>query len=776
MIKNIKEDVDLKKVYEFSATISYPIYYNDKTNWGIYEFVTEEKIPFTNEYFTNNKTYYQGCLCGSMQELSRDIEYKIKAKLKYNSKYKKYDYNIENIGWQKPTSQEGQANFLRILVTENQANALLEVYPNIVEDIMKGIDIDYTNIKGIGDKTFEKIKEKVIDNYVIQDILVLLKPLGVTFNAIKKMLNYEENPSLLKQRIIENPYMLTSVHGLGFKKVDVIALKLNPKLKVSKERVKAYIFYILNNIANSEGSTWVTKKDLIGYVRNDIRECIDLYKELVEEETLSPKFLYVDDKRVGLLKFYKKAKEIKEQLDYLNSLESIFEPFTEEEMDNSIKETEKSLGFLFTDEQVKAIKSVNENNVILVTAPAGAGKTSAIKGMYDLLSKGKIKKKLDIEDNQKINNNETELFGDMRTITIPISIGQCALSAKAAKRMKEMTGRSAITMHRMLEFNGDGFARNKEMPLNYHVNIWDEASMVNKSLVSSYLNAIKPHSKVIIIFDFAQLPPIGSGDFTRDVLKSKELCINLFTKVHRQGEKSGILMDANKIRQGINPIEKIESKIVHGELQDLFYFFGTNKENMRDLAIKSYLKSAEDVGLDDVVIITPRKKDCVNSALEINKIIQDKLIPDGVPSMKRFKDGKDCIFKLGAKVIQRKNDSQKAIYNGDEGYISEIKGGMFKVTFSTESGKRDVMYYLNEIEQIELSYAISVHLSQGSQYNSVICVFDKSSYIMLNRKILYTALTRAKDKCMLITEPNVFKACLNNKNNQPRNTFLSEMF
>jgi len=301
--------------------------------------------------------------------------------------------------------------------------------------------------------------------------------------------------------------------------------------------------------------------------------------------------------------------------------------------------------------------------------------------------------------------------------------------------------------------------------------------MINKSLIHSYLNAIRPHSKLILIFDFAQLPPIGSGDFTRDILKS-QLCINKFTKVHRQGEKSGILMDANKIRVGTNPINKLEKKIVHGELKDMFYRFESDKEKMRDMAIEFYLKSVKDVGLDEAVIITPRRRKCINSAIEINKIIQDKLIPNNSPFMTRWKDGEKCIFKLGAKVMQKKNnyDRDKMVFNGDEGYITYIGKEEFCITFNLENGKREVKYYFNELEQIELSYGISVHSAQGSQYHSVICIFDMSSYIMLNRKILYTAVTRAKKKCMLICEPRAFKACLDDENNKPRNTYLSEMF
>ena len=790
-LKKTKEKIDMDKLYEFIATITFPLYYNQNNNFGVYEFTCDEELPYTIPYVYKNKNKYVGCLNGNMQELYCETEYKVKAKLKYNKKYKKYDYNVESIFNEQPKTLDQQKKFLEVLCTKKQADSLLSVYPNIVEDVMIGNYIDISKINGIGNITFEKIKDKILDNYIIQDVLVLLRPLGVTFNTIKKMLGYENNPSLLKQKIIENTYILTSVHGLGFTKVDTLALKLAPDLIVSLQRVKAFLFYKLKEIANSDGHTWVNKRDLIGYVRKDLRECIDIYKEFIENETENPELLYIYDDKIGLLNYYNKAKNIVEQLYWLDSLESIIEPFTEEEMNKSILETEKELGFSFTEEQKKAIKSINENNVIIVTAPAGSGKTSAVKGIFDLFTKAKIKEKFikseynQIHEEDKMKEDELELFGSLIQgkynglsaidDTTIIRIGQCALSAKAAKRMKEVSGQDAMTMHRMLGFGNSGFAYKKDFPMKYHVNILDEASMVNKSLINSYIDAVKPHSKLIIIFDFAQLPPIGSGDFTRDLLKSK-LCINKFTKIHRQGEKSGILMDANKIRIGINPIDKLERKIVHGELKDMFYIFDTDKEKMRDLAIKSYLKSVKDIGLDETVIITPRRRKCINSAVEINKIIQDKLIPNDVLQMIRWKDGEKCIFKLGAKVMQKKNNYDKNVFNGDEGYITDIQKDYFTVTFNLENGQKPIIYSNNELDQIELSYAISVHSAQGSQYHSVICIIDMSSYIMLNRKILYTAITRARKRCMLISEPRAFKACLDDENNKPRNTFLSEMF
>lgn len=779
-------NLDLEKVYEFTANIVDSRYYSEQSSYGVYEFSTEQKgLPYTKES-TFNENHYLGVLTGKVQQLELGLEYKIKAKIQYNPKYKNYSYSPLIAISEKPTSLEKQKKFLTTLCTEKQAKALLSQYPNIIEDIMENKEIDLTNVKGIGDKIFTKIKDKVINNYVIQDILILLKPLGVSFNMVKKLIDFEENPVLLKNKILENPYILTQIRGLGFSRVDGIALKLKPEMRISKERVYAYLKYQLKKIGQQEGHTWISRKKLMGMVRKDIKECTEIYKEVLLKEEEKPRLLYMEDDKIGLLEYYNLVVNIVDKLYKINNMESMIEPFTEEEMEQSINQTEMELGFKLTDEQIKGIKSINDNNVVIITAPAGAGKSTIIKGIFNLVKNAKIKEKFlkegynQIHEEDKINDmpiDEEEPLLILSNNNSIINIGQCALSAKASKRMKEVSQQEAQTIHRTLKWKGVSFEHNEDYPMKYHVNAMDEVSMVNDYILSNYLKAVKPHSKLILIFDFAQLPPIGMGDFTRDILTSKTLCINKFTKVYRQGQDSGILMDANKIRVGQNPLKKPEPRIVHGKLRDMHYMFSDDKEKIQNVAINTYIKALETLSLEDICIITPRKKDCINSANEINIKIQDMLVNDSVPFVNRWKDGKQMKFKLGAKVIQKVNNynADKWVFNGDEGYITDIQKDYFIITFNLENGKKEVIYALNEIDQIELGYALSVHSAQGSQYHTVICVFDMNSYKLLNRKILYTAITRAKKRCLLLCQPKTFKACIDDINNKPRNTFMKEL-
>jgi exodeoxyribonuclease V alpha subunit len=774
-------NIDLEKIYEFKVVINDRVYYNEDSSFGIYSFSCKEEQPYLKKSdFSKN---YIGTVLGSMQELEIGLDYNLKGKLKYSPKYKEWQYNAIQMLSEKPSTLQQQKRFLETLCTEGQCESLLSAYPNIVEDIMQNKEIDLTLVKGIKDKTFQKIKDKVINNYIIQDILVLLRPIGVTFNLIKKLIDDEENPILLKKKILENPYILTKVHGLGFIKVDGIALKLNPKLRVSEERVKAFLNYKLKEIGNSEGHVWISRKELLGYVRKDIKECEQIYKDFLAKEEKNSTLLYLEDEKIGLMASYKIAENILKKIYYYENLESMLEPFTKEDIEISIANTEIKQGFKFTEEQKNAIRSANDHNVIVISGSAGSGKSSVLKGLLDLMSNAKIKEEFlktdvnQLHEEEQINNPfMTEKYSIEENLQ-RINIGQSALSAKASKRMKEATGRDAITMHRMLSWSGDGFTHKESFPMMYHVNGLDEVSMINDFLVSNYLNAVKPHSKLILVFDFAQLEAIGMGDFARDILRSK-LCIHRFTQVHRQGQDSGILMDANKVRKGINPIEKPEPKIIHGKLNDMYYLFEKDREKIQEKAINIYMKTIKEIGIENVCIVTPRKKECTNSADEINKKIQDLLIGDNVPFLTRVKDGKKMRFKLGAKVMQKVNnyEEDKMVFNGDEGYITSMEKFNFVVTFNLENGKKDVKYTLSELDQIELSYAISVHSAQGSGWHTVISVFDMSSVMLLNRKILYTTMTRSEKRHLLIAQPQAFKACIDDKHNKLRNTFLGDMF
>lgn len=727
-----------KDIHEFKAIPQMERYYNDDSNYGVYTFTTSDDIP---EYYSckidpfddSSETVRGSTLAGKMQQLTIGMEYTVKATMEYNAKYKSYNYVPTIITVNVPKTPEQQISFLKTQVTPLQAENILAVYPNVIEDVMQNKEIDYTKIKGVGEITWNNIREKILGNYVISDILSMLQPIGVTFSVIRKLIADEPNPSLLKEKLLDNPYIMTRIHGLGFKKVDDLALKLNPDLRVSQKRVIAFIKYYLNSVGEDLGHTWVTQNDLDNAVRDNIYECYDLYEKFIttERQNVSPIFLCFDGDKVGMVN--RKIQEMS-VLQILEELESYKSDFKTDIL-SGIKQAEKEQGFEYTEEQKTYIQKACESNVVLISGLAGTGKTTILRALL------------------KIYQN--------------YSIGCCALSAKAAQRITEATGHQASTIHRLLKFNKIGFGYNKQNRLSYDVVLLDEASMVNIPIFYALVSAVKEGAKVIICGDDGQLPPIGYGNVFHDLLELKRFTVCKLTKILRQAEKSGIISDSKKIRNNENPLKYPQLKVVTGELMDMTYMFRENREGMRELAINSYLKAVEKDGIDETIIITPCKKDRVNSSEEINKIILNKLIPDSADSIKYgIKE-----FRVGAKVIWRANDYEKNVFNGEVGYITKIwvqnKTKMITIDF----GGKIIDFPQGDLGNLELAYALTVHVTQGSGYKNVIVIIDNTHYKLLDSCLLYTALTRAKKKCLLIAEPSAYKKCIEHKASE-RQTWL----
>lgn len=729
-------------------------YYSDSSSYGIFVFHTKDNIPEydvvpSSPFQSNTSELKMSTLVGNMQQLYVGSEYEVVATMEYNQKYQSYQYKPKSIIAIVPKSDEQQRKFLSSILTEKQTDTLVSVYPNIVEDIINGTDnVDVKKLNGIGDYTYKNIKEKIIDNYVISDILILLQPLGVKYSTIKRLLSQEPNPVLLKQKLLNNPYVMLDFKGFGFKSVDTLAMKLNPDLKVSVKRTCAFIKHYFKEIGNNQGHTWVTVETIANAVRDNLSECIDVFTTIIEEERNSERILHFQGERVGLKEYFELERNIYEILKTLHSFPSL--KVSDDDVKEGIAQAEKEQGFKLTEEQHSVVLNSLNDNVCIIAGFAGTGKSTISRALLNVYKHADY------------------------------SISCCALSAKAAQRIIEATGFTASTIHRLLGYSSNGFVCNHQNPLNADVVLIDEGSMINSYIFYSLLNAIKEGSKVIICGDNGQLPPIGYGNVFGDLLlKTEEFSILHLTKVLRQAEKSGILTDANKIRNSKYPIEQPELKIINGELQDMTYMFRDTREGLQNIAIKSYLKAIEQDGLDEVVIVTPRKEHCENSSLEINKKIVDVLADKKSKCMRLGQKE----FYIGAKVIQTDNNYEKNVFNGEVGYITDIRDVLngkektvqFTVEFKLSGQSKFVEYNRNELEQLDLGYAMTVHRCQGSGYKTVIVITDMTHYTLLDTCLLYTAITRAKQRCLLLSEPQAFKMCMSNNKSKNRQTWLKDM-
>lgn len=748
--------MDEDEIYKFTAIITYEQYYSDDSTWGVFGFSTKDNIPFFTkptkafDPFGDNKTSDEenkkmSKLAGKMQHLVVGGEYVVKAKYKNDKKYGDQYVPIA-IYAIIPQSRETQLLFLKSMIPEWMADNLINAYPNVVNDVANGTlkTIDYSLVKGVREITWNKIKEKIINNYLISDIISMLKPIGVTYAMIKKLLSEEPNPVLLKQELEKNPYIMTKIDGIGFRKCDDLALKLKPELIDSTQRLVAFIQYYFKDLGESKGHTWCSEKILRAAISNNIYECCNKVDWLLENND----FLHIDNGRIGLKYYYDIEMQIYHLILNKSQIETTIN-ISDEAIDKAIKHAEEEQGFDYVVEQLDTIHKSLHRTVSLITGKAGTGKTSIMRAIV----------KAYMENNY------------MMTAS--------ALSAMAAQRITEATEFPAMTIHRTLGCQGlNEFTYNKDNHMITDVAFLDEGSMVNASLFLHWLEAIGDNTRIIISGDHKQLPPIGFGNVFSDLIEMfDESVVSKLVKPMRQAEKSGILVDANKIRENINPIsEKLQPRIIHGELQDMYYMFRTNRQSLFNIAVKTFIKSVESDGIDNVVIAVPRRKDCLNSTTEINKVIQNELLGDVLQSI----DGFDTTFKLGAKVMQTVNDYDKNVFNGEIGYVTKIseryegkkKEEYCEVTYTDIFGKDKIIEYTKkELAALDLAYAMTVHKLQGAGRKTVIGIIDNTHHQLLDNCMLYTLLTRAKKRCLLLAEPEAFLQCIRTSHNN-RNTWM----
>lgn len=483
--------------FEFTARISYERFYSENTSWGVYSFNTTDQLPNCQKITVHKDLFgdehgdtFVGTLAGRMQQLCVGSEYKITATYKDDKKYGA-QYVPITVYALAPQTVEDSKVFLKSLIPESVADSLLAAYPNVVNDVADGkLDtIDFSKVKGVREKTWKKIKDKIIDNYLISDIITLLKPLGVTFTMIKNLLSNEPNPGLLKQKIETNPYYLCSMKGFGFKKVDKLALKLKPELLESRERCIAFISYYLAEIGENDGHTWCSVDILKAAVEDSAPECIDVFDGVLENNS----FLHQYENRIGLKLYYNLEMKILSIIqERLNKQSPV--PIENDKIEAGIAKAEHEQGFSYTDEQKAIIRSILTQSISFVTGKAGTGKSSILRGIIRAYSLA--------------NHN----------------ISACALSAMAAQRITEATDYPAMTIHRTLGCHGPNkFDYNKDCKLISPVVLMDEASMVNVQIFLAWLEAIDDNTKIIICGDYKQLEYlVESNQFSQTIIQEKQ--------------------------------------------------------------------------------------------------------------------------------------------------------------------------------------------------------------------------------------------------------------
>ena len=594
---------------------------------------------------------------------------------------------------------------------------------NAVELIRINKDVlDQTNLTKKQKKT---IYEGIINDHNSQEIVIYLLSHGISINMAHKIVS-ALGPTALDQ-IKNNPYILMEkVERIGFKKNDTFALSIGV-LPTSLIRLKAATSFILQEAIYNTGDSYISKIKLYEAMTSYLKQELDheLFENLLKTLVENKKIHIDEQNNIFDYLMYRQentlAEEIVKLLKGIRNPNKPLKKYSNNQLDQAFKKVQETTSIDYNKEQLTAIRSAFTEPLTIITGGPGTGKTTIVNAIL----------KMYVE----LNNNQTAVINDTALL---------APTGRAAKRMMETTSVSAMTIHRYLGYQGGNiFTHSRSNPTSSKLVIIDESSMMDIQLAYRLFTALDPDARVIIVGDIDQLPSVGPGQVLKDLIDTKEIKTIRLNKIHRQAENSSIIKLAHSINEGYIP-ENILSKFPDR------IFIQTNNEllpqMLKDLITKTIEKGKNIATEVQILIPMYRGEVGIN---EINNVVQELVNPftHELNEVKHF----GRILRLNDKVIQLVNRSDKKIMNGEIGFIDRInydQGKFDKLVVRYDNQK--VSYNFDELEDINLAYAISVHKAQGSEFDIVIMPITTKHFIMLKRKLIYTAITRAKKTLMLI--------------------------
>lgn len=702
--------------------------------------------------------YGTASIKGDIQELNIGCEYLIKAE-EVQDKYG-YGYNVMNIRAEKPNTIESSKNFLREILTWQQAETLISVYPDIIDRIMTNRldDIDLNKTKGIKEYTFNVIKRKVIENFKLAELVDEFSGI-FSISIIKKLYSEYTSIQKIRENLHSSPYeCLCKLGGVGFKTADELLNRIDAvskrnmkegkkpildfqfELLTSFQRMKACALYVLDE-NETAGNTYMSLKMFQ-------KECLTYAKEAANN--LAPVIKGCDE-----IFFDKDTLRISKKQTYdteLYIVDRIIDGLSCNKVwDIDISKYRTIENSELTEDQMKTMEYVCKNNIVILQGYAGSGKSFSSKALINLLN----------------DNNKSSLL--------------LAPTGRASKVLQGYTGHAAMTIHRGLAFMPPNEWRyNKDNPLFYDMVILDETSMTDVFLFKHLLEAIDfNRTKLLLIGDDAQIPSVSCGNLLYDLLNSGKIPTVYLTKVFRYGI-GGLSTVATDIRKSTLTFDKDKDGIqVIGEDKGLT-LMPMIQERAVDYIIKMYQKLLNNgISIDDILILSSQNVGNYGTQV-LNNAIQEAVNPDG----EYVKYG-DIEYRKGDPIIQCVNDYKAIKYcdgewneenttfisNGEIGRITEVKYSDIVVDFNGVH----IIIPKTKFQNIKLGYAISIHKSQGGQCKHIIVFAPKAHTFMLNSNLLYVAVTRAKERCYLITDINTYSKAIKKKENFDRKTWLCDL-
>lgn len=582
-------------------------------------------------------------------------------------------------------------------------------------------------VPGIGKKRVEKIRESWEKQKDIKNVMLFLQGFGVSTAYAAKIYRQYGKESI--DKVKENPYRLADdIWGIGFKTADGIARKMGYEMN-DERRLRSGLIYTLNQLAD-EGHCYAEEKQLIATAKQLLEadeECI----RTAMTHAIETEDLMFDGTAIYLPPFYYAECGTANRLSTLVHTKEVGSIFTAR---FDLAKLQRETGIEYDEVQVEAIRQAIASKVMVLTGGPGTGKTTTTKAIIAALQSA-----------------------GMRILL-------AAPTGRAAKRMSEATGMEAKTIHRLLVYNPqDGYKRNDENPLEGDVLIVDECSMIDIILMNNLTKALPTTMRLVLVGDIDQLPSVGAGNVLRDIIDSGVIPVVRLTRIFRQAQSSRIVMSAHAINRGCFP------DISNGQHTDFFFMKQEEPEKVAETIVslvRDRLPKAYHQPTANIQVLTPMQRGVVGAA-NLNMALQQAL-NHNTAALARG----GYTFKEDDRVMQLRNNYDKDVYNGDLGYVRSVD--MEERTLTVDFDGQTVEYEASELDELTLAYATTIHKSQGSEYPIVVMPVLMTHYVMLQRNLIYTGITRAKKICVLVGQTKALAYAIHNMKVLKRNTRLKE--
>ncbi len=676
---------------------------------------------------------------GHMLEPQAGVQLKVHGKWVNNARFGR-QLHMESFEEVMPASTEGIRLYLGsgLLkgVGESMATRIVNAFGTDTIRVLDEEPEKLRDIKGIGKKNYASIVKGWVEHRGIRELMIFLQPYGITANYAVRIFKHYGSESL--DIIKENPYrMAMDIRGIGFISADKAAQKLGFSME-SPLRAQAGLLYTLTK-CNDDGHVYMPQDKLVALTSESLEIPYDLVEEAIASIEEQDRIVCEDmqgEVGVFLSRYYHYESKI---AYYLKRLVSSPKSVRFENPQALVDDAIASLPITLAEEQAQAVLTAAKSKVMVLTGGPGTGKTTIIEAIIKLFNNVKAK------------------------------ILLAAPTGRAAKRMAEATEREAKTIHRLLEYNPgeDGFARNEDNPLACSLLIVDEASMMDTMLFYHLLKAAPFGATIVLVGDVHQLPSVGPGNVLKDIIASRAVPVVELTEIFRQSAQSEIIRNAHLINHGEVPC--LESN--KDRLSDFYFIRQDNPEQVAAMVadlVKNHIPRRFGLHpVEDIQVLTPMHRGAVGSG-NLNTLLQATLMLNKGEKIQRG----EKIFYLDDKVMQIRNNYDKDVFNGDIGRIVVLDAQKRELTVRFD--ERNVLYDFDELDEIISAYAISIHKSQGSEYPAVVIPLMMQHYMLLQRNLVYTGITRGKKLVVLVGESKALRMAVTNNRTHKRHTRLRE--